>query len=111
MIGLSRSLENFYLEIIMIDYTDQIAAADKLANCVDKMLREKCTLSELTTCLLEYRTAQALTDEKLSEAFEKLQSQANSLLDYEKKNMYRINTGEQLGFSEIAKSSTKKERS
>lgn len=73
----------------MVDLEQQIKAADKLADMVDKLLREKVTMAEITAALLEYRAAQILVDEELSAAFEKLQKQLQPVLDYEEKSVYR----------------------
>jgi uncharacterized membrane protein YccC len=73
----------------MVELEQQIKAADNLADVVDKLLREKCSLVELTAALLEYRSAQIIVDEELSQAFDNLQKQMSPVLDYEEKNVYR----------------------
>lgn len=88
----------------MVEYKPQVEAADKLADCVDSFLREKCSLANLTTALLTYRAAQVLVDEELKQAFDKLQEQMQPILDYEQKQFYNEATNKQ------AKDS-KKERS
>lgn len=74
----------------MIDYKPQLEAAEKLANVVDKLLREKVSLSEVTTALMEFRTAQILADEELSKMFEQMQKNIKPELDYEEKRAYDL---------------------
>ena len=59
----------------MIDYSQQIKAADELANVVDQVIKEKLATVELVSALLNYRMAQAIVDEELREAFDTLQKQ------------------------------------
>lgn len=56
----------------MTDQSRILAAAEALANSLDRFLRDRGSQAELSTKLLEFRAAQALADEELTAMLEKM---------------------------------------